>query len=294
MFRKLSPDCAASDAIVRAMSKHTPNDENVPSAVAERPRYSVVVPAYNEAFYLGRCLESLRHQDFSGSYEIIVVDNNSTDNTAQIARHAGAEVVFEPTPGVCHARQRGAEHARGLIIISADADTIYGPGWLDTVDRWFQQHPKDVAVGGPCYFWDGPQWGRTVQKLLFGAVVLVHRRGGPVLYVTATNFAFRASAFSGYDTRLAQGGDELDLLRKLRKRGEVSFDPSNPVHTSARRIEQGPVHSFAVSFFYYYILGYALNRLFGRPVLGAAPAIRRAPVAHLAPATPGRRLRRVG
>lgn len=282
------------------MPDHTLNDENVPSTVAGQPRFSVVIPAYNEAFYLDRCLKSLQHQAFSGSYEIVVVDNNSTDNTAQIARRAGAEVVFEPTAGVCHARQRGAEHARGLIIISADADTIYDSQWLDTIDQWFKQHPKCVAVGGPCYFWDGPQWGRTIQKLLFGAVVLVHRRGGPVLYVTATNLAFRASAFSRYDTRLEQGGDELDLLRNLRKRGQVSFDPTNAVHTSARRIEQGVVHSFAVSFFYYYILGYALNRLFGRSILGAAPAIRRAPVTHLVPvaakraAISGRRCRRAG
>lgn len=61
-------------------------------------RLSVVVPAYNEAGYLADSLNSLQHQDFAGTYEVIVVDNNSTDTTATIARHHGARVVHERVP----------------------------------------------------------------------------------------------------------------------------------------------------------------------------------------------------
>jgi len=86
-------------------------------------RFSVVVPAYNEAAYLGRALDSLQHQDYGGTYEIIVVDNNSTDSTADIAARHGVRVVREPQQGVCAARQRGADCARGEIIISTDADS---------------------------------------------------------------------------------------------------------------------------------------------------------------------------
>ena len=245
-----------------------------PAAVA-RPRFSIVIPAFNEEFYLADCLSSLAAQDYQGVFEIIVVDNNSTDRTAELARRAGATVVFEPNRGVCQARQRGTEVATGEIVVSADADTVYGPGWLSRIEHWFLRNPAGVAVGGPCYFHDGPRWGLTLQKMLFAVVTLVQRAGGPVIYVTATNFAFRSDAFTGYDTRLAQGGDELDLLRRLRKRGFVAFDPENAIRTSARRMEEGVVYNFAVSFFYYYILGYALNRLFRRPVLGMAPAFRR-------------------
>ncbi len=237
-------------------------------------RFSVVIPAFNEEFYLSDCLASLAAQDFAGRVEIIVVDNNSTDRTATIAAAAGALVVFEAERGVCHARQRGTDTARGEIIVSADADTIYPPDWLSKIDDWFSAQPRGVAVGGPCYFHDGPSWGLWLQRALFSGVHLVTRWGGPVLYVTATNFAFRRDAFCGYDTRLAQGGDELDLLRRLRRRGLVAFNPHNAISTSARRMEKGVVYNFAVSFFYYYIFGYALNRLFRRPVLGMAPAIR--------------------
>lgn len=241
------------------------------------PRFSVVIPAYNEESYLGACLTSLERQDFRGSVEVIVVDNNSTDTTATVARKAGAMVVFEADHGVCQARQSGTEAASGAIIVSADADTVYPPGWLSTIDHWFSRHPDAIAVGGPCYFHDGPAWGLWLQKALFGTVAVVQRLGGPVLYITATNFAFHHSAFPGYDFRLTQGGDELDLLRRLRRKGPVHFDPSNHATTSARRMKKGVAYNFAVSFGYYYIFGYAVNRLFRRPVLGMAPAFRDVP-----------------
>ncbi len=244
-------------------------------SVVAVPRFSIVIPAFNEEFYLGDCLASLTGQDFPGPFEIIVVDNNSSDLTATVARAGGATVIFEPERGVCQARQRGAQEALGEIIVSADADTLYDPTWLSSIERRFVANPELVAVGGPCYFRDGPRWGLRLQKMLFGVVTSVQRAGGPVIYITATNFAFRKSAFSGYDTRMTQGGDELDLLRRLRHRGSVAFDPANAARTSARRMEAGIVYNFAISFFYYYILGYALNRMFRRPVLGMAPAFRR-------------------
>jgi glycosyltransferase involved in cell wall biosynthesis len=240
----------------------------------DRPRFSVVIPAFNEEYYLGDCLASLAAQDFPGRVEVIVVDNNSSDQTATIARRAGATVVVEPAAGVCFARQAGTQAAAGEIVVSADADCVYEPGWLSRIDRWFQDHPEGIAVGGPAFFFDGPRWGLRLQKILFGGVALVQRSKGPVLYVTATNFAFRKAAWPGYDTHLAQGGDELDLLRKMRRRGLVAFDMGNPVGTSARRMRKGVLYNFAVSFFYYYIVGYALDRAFGRPIVGMAPAFR--------------------
>src|SRR6516225_7745031 len=67
-----------------------PLQEN--EAAGSAPRFSVVIPAYNEAAFLGSCLDSLLTQDFQGPYEIIVVDNNSTDGTADVARSRGVTV----------------------------------------------------------------------------------------------------------------------------------------------------------------------------------------------------------
>lgn len=240
----------------------------------DRPRFSVVIPAVNEAADIGRCLSSLAEQDYQGSYAVIVVDNNSTDQTAAIAHSHGATVVFEPHPGVCWARQRGTEVARGEIVISTDADTTFDLGWLSRIDNAFNREPSNVAVAGPCQFVDGPRWGLVYPTLLFGLVHLLHRLTGRVFYVSATNIAFRRSAWTGYDTNLTQGGDELDLLRRLRTQGPVTFDLGNPTFTSARRLRRGLTYNIFVTFFYYYLLGYGLNRLFRRPILGTAPEIR--------------------
>jgi len=236
----------------------------------------VVVPALNESLCVSDCLASLANQDFTGTYEVIVVDNNSTDHTARIARSLGATVVTEKKPGVCHARQRGTDLARGEIVVSTDADTTFDRGWLTNIDRAFAHDPGCVAVAGPCRFVRAPWWGSVYSTLLFRFFSLVYVVTGKVIYVTATNLAFRKDDWPGYDTRLTQGGDELDLLRRLRSRGKVAFDLRNPTFTSARRLNQGLLYNLTVSLLFYYLLAYLLNRLIGRPVLGTAPLFRSA------------------
>ena len=238
------------------------------------PRFSIVIPAHDEAGYLGACLDSLRRQDFPGGREIIVVDNNSTDGTAGVARSHGVTVIEERRPGVCWARQRGTELASGEIVVSTDADTVYQEDWLSRIDAAFRADDELAAVAGPCEFVDAPRWGRVYARTLFGSVHLVSRTTGRVPYVAAANIAFRRSAWRGYDTSATQGGDELGLLRELRRRGRVAFDAANPVFTSSRRMRRGFAYNLAVTFLFYYVLGYSLNRLAGRTVVGMAPSFR--------------------
>jgi glycosyltransferase involved in cell wall biosynthesis len=245
-----------------------------------RPRFSVVIPAYNEAAFLGTCIDSLQAQDFREPYEIIVVDNNSTDGTADLARSRGATVVHEARTGVCPARQSGTAAARGEIVVSTDADTVFSPGWLSCIDQAFGDDPGRVAVAGPCRFVDPPWWGPVYTGVLFGVVSLVARITGRILYVTATNIAFRKSAWTGYDVEASQGGDELGLLRRLRARGSVAFVRGNPTFTSSRRLHRGLAYNIVVTCLYYYLLGYALNRLTGRQVVGMAPAFRAGAAGH--------------
>jgi hypothetical protein len=108
---------------------------------------------------------------------------------------------------------------------------------------------------------------------------------GRTCYVTATNIAFRRDRWSGYDIRLTQGGDELGLLRDLRRRGRVVYDKTNPTSTSGRRFTRGLVYNLFVSLFVFYLSAYVVNRVFKRRVLGSAPAYRNSLSA------PSRRLR---
>ena len=240
----------------------------------EQMRFSIIVPAYNEAAYLGRALDSLLHQDYIGRYEVIVVDNNSTDGTAAIASQYGVPVVKEPQQGVCAARQRGVDCAKGEIIISTDADTTQPPDWLRTIDARFARSDSVVAVAGPCRYQDPSWWAKAFPILLFGLVAKVYALTGFVFYVSATNIAFRRTAFPGYDLRLTQGGDELDLVRRLRRRGHVGWERQNVVTTSARRLQRGLLYNIFVSFFVYYLLAYWFNRLSQRQTFGMAPAFR--------------------
>lgn len=247
----------------------------------ERPRgdaarFSVVIPAFNEADYLPATLRSLQRQDFPGSVEVIVVDNGSTDDTAALARRFGARVVEEHTPGVCAARQRGTLAARGEIVVSTDADTVHPADWLTRLDDRFNADPFLVAVAGPCRYADPPWWAAVVPPLWFAGVAVLYARLGLVGYITATNVAFRREGFPGYDVRLTQGGDESDLLRRLRRWGRVVWDADNAVTTSSRRMEQGLAHTLLVSYGFYYATSLVLNRRFARTLVGRAPVIRRA------------------
>jgi glycosyltransferase involved in cell wall biosynthesis len=240
-------------------------------------RFSVVVPAYNEADTLPAALDSLHRQDLDAAFEIIVVDNGSDDDTAAIARAHGARVVDEPRRGVCDARQAGVDAALGEFVVSTDADTTHPGDWLRRIDQVLRARPDAVAIAGPCRYADSPWWGRVFPVVGFALVGAVARLRGRPSYLTATNVAFRRQGFPGYDTRLTQGGDEVDLLRRLASLGPVIWDARNVVSTSARRFRLGFLHTLVVSYGYYYALSTVVNRIAGRRVIGVAPAVRSEP-----------------
>jgi glycosyltransferase involved in cell wall biosynthesis len=205
---------------------------------------SVVIPAYNEEKYLPLCLESVRKQDYTGSYELIVVDNASTDNTAKIARDADATVVYEGKRSPACARQKGAEAAKGEIIAFIDADTEAPTCWLSTIVSRFIREPEIVLLSGPYAFADAGQVAKVTSY--FGNFIginldylfrLVLSKGGAVW---GSNFAVRRSALfdvGGFDTSIKFYGEEYELSLRLRKVGKAGIIPWLFVLTSARRVK---------------------------------------------------------
>ncbi|HUY53009.1 MAG TPA: glycosyltransferase family A protein [Candidatus Dormibacteraeota bacterium] len=244
----------------------------------DKPRFSIVIPCYNEANYLATTLDSIKSQTFDGKVEIIIVDNNCTDETVQIAKKYNARVIVEKNPGVCWARQAGTKAAKGEIVVSTDADTIFSKNWLVNINNTFGQNSKIVAVGGPCRYITGPWWGRVYTHFLFGSVYMMQYIIRHPYYLSATNIAFKRSAWQGYNVNLPQAGDEVDFLHRLRKQGKVKFIYKNPTYTSGRRLEQGLIYNLFVTFFYYYLAAYYLNRMFNRIIIGPAPAFRKKPI----------------
>ena len=95
------------------------------------PEVSVVIPAYNEEKDILRTLHSLTANVTARSVEIIVVNNNSKDNTEALVRAAGVTCVNETTQGITAARNAGLATAKGKYILNADADTLYPKDWIE-------------------------------------------------------------------------------------------------------------------------------------------------------------------
>lgn len=238
------------------------------------PFISIVIPAYNEGKNIEACLKSIRAQDYQGSIEIIVVNNNSSDNTAELAQKEGAIVIFESKPGVIFAREAGTQIARGEIIIQTDADTTFPTHWLSNIIETFSKHPEAIAVIGSFKFFDGPWWGKPFTGLLFGITDLVHKISGRLIYIPGANTAFKKKAWHGYNVKLDQGGDEVALLKDLKKEGKIIFLRRNFVLTSARRLEKGLLYNIFVILIFYYIFDYTFRRITGRSIVTPFPKIR--------------------
>lgn len=217
----------------------------------------MVVPAYNEERTLHICLESLAQQDTTTPFEVIVVNNASTDKTAQVAERFGAIVVNEAQKGTTYARRTGCEIARGAIIASTDAETAVPKDWLRRIEEIFAHNKNIVALGGPYEFYDaGERWG---LKFFYKVVLPAGFRIDFVLngfrhYLAASNLAFRRSAYQrvgGWHTGI-QVGEDVELTKRLNKVGRVLYIRRLIVMTSARRYNNGfwrPLYHYLMNHF---------------------------------------------
>jgi len=205
-----------------------------------QPQVSVVVPAYNEESHLPLCLAALLNQDFK-DFELIVVDNGSTDETPALATEFGAKVIREGRKGVGHARQAGFLNAKGAIIATTDADTVVPRDWLTRIVREFRKDTSLVGVGGLYRFYSGP----PLVKALFPRAAYwlwrFDRRITGGWSLPGCNMAVSKEAFvkvSGFNTNLHLYED-ADLAKRLRAVGKIVLRRDLMVATSGRRYKNG-------------------------------------------------------
>ncbi|RIH85792.1 putative glycosyltransferase EpsJ [Meiothermus luteus] len=200
------------------------------------PSVSVVVPARNEEDYIGPCLASILAQEPRPD-EVIVVDNGSTDRTAEIARGFGVRVVYQPQPGLHIARQTGLEAASSEVVAATDADCRVEPGWVAAIQEAFRD-PQVVETYGPLEFYDGPLFDRLLSRYGYPLfLALMDRLGQP--NAAGGNHAVRrrvALEVGGYDVPF---GEDLRLMQKLRQKGRIVYTPKARVLTSGRRLKRG-------------------------------------------------------
>jgi len=218
---------------------------------ASPPRYSVVVPAYDEEALLPATLESIRAAMAAVPWpgEIVVCDNNSRDRTAEIARAAGARVVFEPHNQIARARNTGGRAALGEWLVFVDADTRISPGILGAA--------LDLLASGSC-----AGGGSIIRmdcggSLAGGAVVRTWNWISRTFHMAAGSFLFaRADAFTevGGFSRGVYAGEEIWFTRAVKKWGRkrgLGFRviEGHPVETSGRKMEWFSAWTLAATLF---------------------------------------------
>lgn len=240
------------------------------------PFISVIIPAYNEEKFLPACLESISKQTLAkNEYEVVVVDNASTDRTAEIAKRYPVKLIHEPKRSVTVARQTGVNKSHGNIIVSGDADTFYPPKWLTNIKDTFIKNPELIGVGGWVYF------DKTSTFFNFSFAIgqqlnlILQRFTGRFPIVYAANFAFKRSALysiGGYPVYLPELGDQQYILYRFFKIGKVIINPRVKCITSGRR--QNSLSKNILQNVWHRLIGYIINRLFSEEIIGPAPAIR--------------------
>ena len=209
-----------------------------------KPGVSVVVPAFNEATMLPLCLKSIVQQDYKGQIELIVVDNDSSDNTALIAEQYGAKVIFEPRRGVVYARIAGFNEASNNIIASTDADTVVPRDWIRNIVRELSDS-EYAGIVGAYTLCNANTSIKKVIKFLIPTFRTIDRLLGA--HFAGANFAVLKSAYNtvgGFHTDF-ETGEDLDLSYRLRKSGynlKVAYHIK--VKTSARRLNEGFWNTF--------------------------------------------------
>jgi len=210
------------------------------TAPSPGPAYAVILPAYNEAVELPATLGALRAamatQPVAG--EIIVVDNNSSDTTAAVARAHGADqVVFEPVNQISRARNAGAARSRAEQLIFVDADTRIPAALLTESLRCLAS--GEIVGGGAVIQFEGPisRIGRFGIGLWERISRLTQTAAGSYLFCRAEAF----NAVGGFDERL-YAGEELRLSRLIKKWGRArglkfKIIRTAPAQTSSRKLK---------------------------------------------------------
>ena len=227
---------------------------------------SVIICTYNRSESLRKTLESIKEMSVQAdlSWEVIVVDNNSKDNTRQVVedfgRSSGLNVryVFESNQGLSYARNAGIKEAKGEIIAFTDDDVIVGKNWISTINKIFNENNVGCIGGKILPIWEKscPKW--LTKDLYYCLALLDYAETTFYMdspYIFGANFAVKFSLFQKYgyfNTILGRranklyGEEDIEFFQKLIERGErILYSPDVLVYHCI------PEHRMRKSYFRY-------------------------------------------
>ncbi|KAF2416783.1 glycosyltransferase family 2 protein [Microbacterium sp. B35-30] len=215
-------------------------------------RISVVIPVKDDDTELARCLRALARQTVPAD-EVIVVDNGSTDASADVARAFGARLVRCEAPGIPAASAAGYDAAEGDLILRLDADCVPDESWTAAMAVAFAARRDVAAFTGAARFIDGPALLRTPLATLYlgtYAAVMIPTLGHLPLF--GSNMGLRRAAWLGIRSSVhldAELHDDMDLAFHLGERGRIrhlsgarmgiSMRPFAPGQAFGRRAARG-------------------------------------------------------
>ncbi|MBX2818601.1 MAG: glycosyltransferase [Rhodothermaceae bacterium] len=200
---------------------------------------SIVIPAFNEAKYIEHTIKRIQHalidiKEPRLTWEIIVCDNNSTDQTAEIATRAGAIVIHEPVQQIARARNKGAGVAKGEWLLFIDADTYPSQGLMKEVQGIIESNGY-IGCGTTIQVEDGTLFNKLRMERLNPLFRLLKLCGGAFLLCRKEAFV----SISGFSTRL-YAYEEIDFVLRLKKEGRkqnrtFKIIHQHPAITSGRK-----------------------------------------------------------
>ena len=214
------------------------------------PTVSIVIPAYNEEKVIKKCLESCIAQTDLAD-EVIVVDNNSKDDTAKIVRslqrahpEARIRLLTEKEQGLIPTRNHGFRISKGEVMGRIDADSVLDEGWVYSVRRTFAKK-KVAAATGPVVYHDMPlpKVGLAFDKRIRQAL---YNSAKDHTFLFGSNMAIRRSAWDKVKDLVHRDEDDelhedIDIALSLYRQGlYVAYDPCMIGGMSARRLEDKP------------------------------------------------------
>jgi len=212
---------AESDGIAKAAdASPSPNTARPFVIKGGDPKISIIIPALNEENVIGRCLDALEKNDAPRSaFEVIVVDNGSTDRTPDVAMSfenvLTIKVLKVAKVHISAARNRGAAEARGKFLAFLDADCLAPPNWLSSALRLLQESEASI-IGAHYGIPDDSTWvGRLWTQDRFAS------RTGEVSYLPAGDLLVNRETFSsigGFDESI-QTNEDFDLCERARAVG---------------------------------------------------------------------------
>lgn len=204
---------------------------------------SIVIPAYNEEHHLKACLDSIAKQTVVPD-EVLVVDNNSTDQTVAVAKsYPFVRVLKEKRQGVLHVRNRGFNTVKTDIIARIDADNQMIPTWVERIKELFKDEAL-AAVTGPMYFYDMPlREDNYFAEHLIKSSLYKYDKQFP--FLLGGNMAIRRIAWLAVKDEtcsLKTIHEDMDLAIHLHKQGmNLLYDSGLRVGGSARRFDDNPL-----------------------------------------------------